>query len=195
MTKLSKLMLGALLILGFSCTPKTASEISKTNSETTSNAEAVSFTTKVLNGDIPSPRKEMTATVGGAAVVINYGSPSAKGRDLWGGLVKYGKVWRLGANEATTFEVKQAVTVEGKSLAAGKYGLFVIPGEDRWEVIFNAEAEQWGAYKYNEGKDVLRVSVAPEQVAEFSETMEFMTKGNEVVFPMGENGRSIYCSW
>jgi hypothetical protein len=78
----------------------------------------------------PSPPATATGKVGGANITINYSSPSVKGRKIWGDLVPYGKVWRAGANEATTFETDKAITVEGKNLPAGKYSLFALPGEN-----------------------------------------------------------------
>ena len=88
---------------------------------------------------------------------------------------------RTGANEATTFSVNQDVTIGGQTLAAGSYGLFTIPGESDWTIIFNEVYEQWGAYEYDESKDVLRVKVTPEMGDESSETMEFGVNENSVV--------------
>lgn len=110
---------------------------------------------------IASPRDSASGKVGKAQVSINYGSPSVKGRKIWGDLVPYNKVWRAGANEATTFSTDQPLMVEGKSLPAGKYGFFVIPGETEWTIIFNKTAKQWGAYEYKEKDDVLRITVKP----------------------------------
>ena len=113
-------------------------------------------------------------------ITLEYGRPNVKGRTIWGGLVPYGEVWRTGANEATTFSIDQDVMVEGERLAAGTYGLFTIPGESEWVVIFNKEADQWGSMKYNEGEDALRVTVEPE-AADFVESMEFEIEGSNVV--------------
>lgn len=107
----------------------------------------------------PSPPMSSEFKVGSANVKINYGAPSVKGREIWGKLVPYGQVWRTGANEATTFETDADIKVEGQTLPKGKYGLFTIPGESEWVIIFNKKAEQWGAYDYKEGDDVLRVKV------------------------------------
>ncbi len=140
------------------------------------------YKTTVLKGDIPSPKKEMKAKVGGADVTVVYGSPSVKERDVWGDLVPYDKVWRAGANEATTIEFSKDVKIEGKKLKAGKYSFFTIPGEDEWTIIFNSVPEQWGAYKYEADKDVLRVTVTPEEVDESSETLEYVIDGKKLVF-------------
>lgn len=147
--------------------------------------EGDGFVIKVINGELPSPRKEMSTAVGGADIVVNYGSPSIKGREIWGGLEPYGEVWRTGANEATTFAVSAPIKVEGEVLEAGKYALFTIPNEDEWTVIFNAEPDQWGDYKYDETKDVLRVVVKPTKIEEHVEAMEFIVEGETIVLKWG----------
>ncbi len=120
----------------------------------------------------PSPPATATGTIGAADVEISYHAPSARGRTVMGELVPYGSVWRTGANNATTISFSSDVTVEGKALPAGKYALFTIPGEDEWVIIFNKVTEQWGAFNYDEGEDVLRVSVAPSASSDFVETFK-----------------------
>ncbi|HEK21722.1 MULTISPECIES: DUF2911 domain-containing protein [unclassified Mucilaginibacter] len=110
---------------------------------------------------VPSPRDSVSAKVNGATITINYGSPAVKGRSIYGGLVPYGQVWRAGANEATVFTTDKDIMVEGKKLPAGTYGLFTIPTATTWTIIFNKVAKQWGAYKYDEAQDALRVMVKP----------------------------------
>jgi Protein of unknown function (DUF2911) len=110
---------------------------------------------------VASPRDSVSAKIGDAIININYGSPSVKGRKIWGGLVPYDTVWRTGANEATRFTTTKDITVEGKTLPAGTYGFFAIPGPTSWTIIFNTVAIQWGAFKYDASKDVLRVTVTP----------------------------------
>ncbi|PHN08099.1 hypothetical protein CRP01_03375 [Flavilitoribacter nigricans DSM 23189 = NBRC 102662] len=150
-------------------------------------ASSEAYTITVLKSDIPSPRKEMKASIGDATITVNYGSPSVKGRNLWGGLVPYDQVWRAGANEATTFEVSKDVTIGGQTLAAGKYGFFLYPKEDgEWEVIFNEVSDQWGAYDYDKSKDVIRVMASPAMVNDSSETMDFMVEGNNLVLRWGK---------
>ncbi len=117
----------------------------------------------------PSPPATATGMVGGKKITIEYSQPSVKGRDTWKDLAPYGKVWRTGANEATTFEVDKDVTIEGKTLPAGKYALFTIPGEKEWTVIFNKTAKQWGAFKYQEADDALRVKVPAKKAPSFTE--------------------------
>ncbi len=127
----------------------------------------------VAQKKIASPRDSVRGTIGKASVYINYGSPSVKGRVIWGDLVPYGKVWRAGANEATTFSTDKDILVEGKTLKAGTYGFFVIPEKDKWTIIFNKVAKQWGAYEYSEKEDMLRVNVTPMETKEMSERLVY----------------------
>ena len=122
---------------------------------------------------IESPRDSVSGMVGAAKITVNYGSPSVKGRKIWGDLVPYGKVWRAGANEATTFTTDKTITVEGKALAAGQYGFFVIPNEGSWTIIFNKTAKQWGAYDYKEKDDVLRVEVKGKKSTAMNERLVY----------------------
>ena len=122
----------------------------------------------------PSPAATATGKIGATDMTVNYSSPGVKGRKIFGGLEPYGKVWRAGANEATTVEFSKAVTVEGKALPAGKYGFFVIPVENgNWTVIFNKVANQWGAYKYDQKQDALRVPVMPRKTAAPTERLAY----------------------
>jgi Protein of unknown function (DUF2911) len=119
-----------------------------------------------------SPQATVSQVVGLTDVSIAYCRPGVKGRVIWGGLVPYDKVWRTGANEATTITFGDDVTVDGHPLPAGTYGLFTIPGKDEWTVIFNKDAKQWGAFHYNESADALRIKVKPQE-APFTERMTF----------------------
>jgi Protein of unknown function (DUF2911) len=110
---------------------------------------------------IPSPRDSVSGMIGSATITINYGSPSVRGREIWGKLEPYDTVWRAGANEATRFTTTKDIWVEGKDLPAGTYGFFVIPSKKEWTVIFNSVANQWGAFKYDATKDVLRIKIKP----------------------------------
>lgn len=122
----------------------------------------------------PSPAATATGKIGASDVTVNYSSPGVKGRKIFGGLEAYGKVWRAGANEATTVEFSKAVTVEGKALPAGKYGFFVIPAESgKWTAIFNKVSNQWGAYEYSDKQDALRVLVTPRKTAAPTERLAY----------------------
>jgi hypothetical protein len=108
-----------------------------------------------------SPPATAEGTIDGVKIKIDYSQPAAKGRKVIGGLVPYGEVWRTGANEATVIEFDKNVKIEGQALAAGKYTLFTIPGENEWTIIFNKKLGQWGAYDYkkNKDQDALQVKV------------------------------------
>jgi len=129
----------------------------------------------------PSPPAKAEGLSDGAKVVIDYSTPSAKGRKMLGGIEPFGNVWRTGANEATTFEVDKDVKIEGKELPKGKYSLFTIPGENEWTIIFNKTVEQWGAYDYKQGDDALRVTVKPGKTDKFVETFTISVEGNKVL--------------
>lgn len=121
-----------------------------------------------------SPPATVTQTLkNGTVVTINYAQPSVKGRTLGKEIAAFGQVWRTGANAATQFEISKAATINGKSLAAGKYALFTIPGEKEWTIIFNKTVEQWGSYKYDDKEDALRVVVKAEKAKSFTEQMTF----------------------
>jgi hypothetical protein len=108
-----------------------------------------------------SPKASVMQVVGLTEIKIDYSRPGVKGRTIWGELVPYNKVWRAGANEATTINFESGVLIEGKKLSAGKYSFFTIPNKNEWTLIFNKVADQWGAFEYNEAEDALRVSVKP----------------------------------
>lgn len=128
----------------------------------------------------PSPFVEVKGNFEEADLAIEYSSPAVKGRSIWGDLVPYDKVWRTGANEATTFETDKELNLGGEQLPAGKYALFTIPGESEWTWIFNQVWDQWGAFKYDPSKDVLRVTVAPESSPVFYEHLTFVIEENAV---------------
>lgn len=138
----------------------------------------------------PSPPASVTQTIkSGATVTIHYNQPSVKGRTIGKDLDPFkGKIWRTGANEATTFTVDKDVKVNGSALPAGKYALFTIADDNEWTVIFNKVAEQWGAYKYDETKDALRIKAKASQSASASEKLTFtVTKEGQVNILWGNN--------
>ncbi|WP_207534296.1 DUF2911 domain-containing protein [Desertivirga arenae] len=134
-----------------------------------------------------SPPVTVTETTKkGAKITITYGQPSLKGRKIGTDFVPYGKVWRTGANEATVFEIDKDVKIKGQTLPAGKYGLYTIPGEKEWVVIFNKTWDQWGT-KYSEADDQLRVTVKPEHSEKFQEKLVFeISKAGEVSIEWGD---------
>jgi hypothetical protein len=108
-----------------------------------------------------SPSARHAEVIDGVPVAVSFGRPSVRGRRVFGELVPWNEVWRTGADEATAIALGEDVLVEGRPLPAGVYALFTIPTEGAWTVIFNRQAEQWGAYRYDEAQDALRVEVTP----------------------------------
>lgn len=127
-----------------------------------------------------SPPAKAQGTIDGVAVTIDYHQPSAKGRKIMGGLVPYGEVWRTGANNSTSIEFSQNVKIEGKALPKGKYGLYTLPGENEWVIIINKTID-WGAYKYKQEDDVLRVTVKPTKTDSFVETFTITVEKDNVL--------------
>lgn len=122
------------------------------------------------------PRESQAASVsqkiGVTDITITYHRPDVKGRKIWGDIVPYGKIWRAGANNATTITFSTNVLIDGKELKAGSYSYFLIPTENEWTVVLNKGALQWGAYTYAEDQDALRVKAKPLQ-GEFAESLHF----------------------
>lgn len=114
--------------------------------------------------DLPrdSQHAKVIQRIGVTDITINYHRPLVKGRKIWGGIVPYGEVWRAGANENTTIEFSDPVSVEGKPLAKGIYGLHMIPNENEWTIIFSKTSTAWGSFTYNQAEDALRVAVKPQ---------------------------------
>ena len=119
-----------------------------------------------------SPHAVLTQSVGTTDITIDYHRPGVKGRQVWGGLVPYDKVWRTGANEATMITFSDDVTIDGKPLPKGTYSLHTIPGKSEWTIIFNKVAKQWGSFSYKQEEDALRVNAKPHP-APMTEWMEF----------------------
>jgi hypothetical protein len=113
---------------------------------------------------------------------IVYSRPQKNGRKVFGELVEYGQVWRLGANEATEIELYKDCKVNGQKLKKGRYTMYAIPNPDKWTIIFNRETDIWGAFLYDEKKDVLRTDVKPETMDEPAEafSMTFEKAGSSV---------------
>lgn len=121
----------------------------------------------------PSPNASVSQTVGLTEVEIVYSRPSKRGRQIFGGLVPYGRVWRTGANEPTVIRFSDEVTVNGQPLAAGSYSIHTIPGEEQWTLIFNRNADRSGGYSYDVAQDALRIDVRPRQSDHPHEVMTF----------------------
>lgn len=120
----------------------------------------------------PSPPGQATVSLAdGKTITIDYSRPSAKGRQIFGGLVPFGKVWRTGANEATTFVTTSDLMVGGKHVPAGSYTLYTIPNQQEWTLIINKQTGQWGTV-YKEDQDLVRI---PMKVGKTSAPVEQFT--------------------
>ncbi len=125
-----------------------------------------------LNLPLQSQKAVVTQRIGITDITIVYHRPLVNGRKIWGGLVPYGEVWRAGANENTIITFPNDVSIEGKPLPAGTYGLHMIPSENEWTVIFSKMHTAWGSFSYKESEDALRVSVKP-QTAEMHNALTY----------------------
>jgi hypothetical protein len=151
--------------------------------------------------------------IGVTDVTITYSRPGVKGRAIWGDplpeqkaqgeatldnqnerpkgapIVPYGHVWRVGANEATTFVVTDDVLINGQKLPAGSYSLHAVPTKDEWTIVFNGTANQWGSFNYDAAKDTLRVKVKPEWVQTNQEWLAY------TIDPVGEDSAQVTLRW
>ena len=112
-----------------------------------------------------STERSVAQKIGFTEIAIKYSSPIVKDRVIWGDLVSYDEVWRAGANWATTISFSEPVNINGQAIGKGTYSLFVIPKEqERWTVILNTVSRQWGAFKYDATKDIVRIDVIPRKI-------------------------------
>jgi tetratricopeptide (TPR) repeat protein len=125
-----------------------------------------------LNLPTISQRASVTQRVGLTDITIVYYAPLVGGRELFGKIIPYGKVWRAGANQNTTISFADDVSIEGKPIAAGTYGLHMIPDQNQWTVIFSKNSTSWGSFSYDEKEDALRVTAKP-QATEFRESLAY----------------------
>jgi len=129
------------------------------------------------DADRASKNGKAKLKVGDAKVMVTYGRPKVRGRTVWGELVPYGKVWRTGADEATVISFSGDVKLGDTAVKAGSYALFTIPEKDKWTIVLNSVADQWGSYDYDEGKDVARAVVTPEK-GEMTEDLTIAPDGD-----------------
>jgi len=136
-----------------------------------------------------SPHETVNATVGGKKIAISYGRPFKKGREIFGGLVPWGQVWRTGADEATTLTTDGDLTIGDLKVPKGSYALFTVPGQKDWQLIVNKTAKQWGAFRYDAkedlGKTSLKLSAAATPVEQFTISIE----------PAGDKKATLKLAW
>jgi len=120
---------------------------------------------------------------------VVYSRPQKGGRVIFGNLVEYNKVWRLGANEATEIEFFREVKIGGKKIPKGRYTLYaLLPDSTQWTVILNKDTDIWGAFKYDEKKDLVRVSVPVQKTAEIVDPFTMM-------FEKTSTGANLIAAW
>lgn len=117
-----------------------------------------------------------------------YSRPQKNGRKLFGELVEYGKVWRLGANEATELEFFQDVKIDNKKVKKGRYTVYALVDTGKWTILLNKETDTWGAFRYDSTKDVLRTSVPVEKQTEITEVFCMH-------FEKAKNGAQLVFNW
>jgi Protein of unknown function (DUF2911) len=122
-----------------------------------------------------------------AARVI-YSRPMKNGRTVFGDLLEYGKVWRLGANEATEIEFYQNVKIGGTKVKKGRYTMYCIPYADKWTIMLNKETDTWGSFKYDSKKDIAKTDVAVQKQTEITEAFT-------MVFEKAASGISLIIAW
>jgi len=163
----------------------------------------------------PSQKASVMQTIGVTDITITYSRPPVKGRTIFADapatmesrakgeatldnqndrkpgepIVPYNHVWRAGANEATMFQVTDDVLINGQPLKAGTYSLQTIPGKDEWTIVFNSDAGQWGAFTYDEKKDVLRVKTKPQMVSDNQEWLAYSFD------PVTDNSATVNLRW
>jgi DUF2911 family protein len=137
----------------------------------------------------PSPPAQATLDLGGGkSITIDYSSPRAKGRKIYGGLVPYGQVWRAGANDATTFVTTTDVTVGGTLVPTGSYTLFAIPNPDKWTLILSKKTGEWGTQYPGPSNDLARIDM---KVSTLPSPVENFT----ISFDKSANGGTVNLDW
>lgn len=136
-----------------------------------------------------SPHCIINQQAGLTSFTIDYSRPAARGRKVFGHLVPYGRIWRVGANESTKFKITEEVEVMGNTLPAGIYALYAFPEKEEWEVVFHSNISHWGDGRdnYNPDEDVFRIKVVPEKIKDFQEN--FTITFNEI------NYDTLFMDW
>ena len=122
------------------------------------------------------------------SIKVVYSRPTKKGREIFGVLEQFGKVWRVGDNESAEIKFYKRVNIGGKSIKAGSYSLFAIPNQDKWTMIINRQTDRWGAFTYDQTKDVVRVDVP---VKALDKPMESFA----ITFTTQSQGANLVMAW
>ena len=119
---------------------------------------------------------------------VIYSRPQKNGRVIFGELLEYGKVWRMGANEATEIEFYKEVMINDVKIKKGRYTLYGIPNADKWTLIINKDTDTWGSFRYNTGNDIVRIDVPVQKQTEITEAIA-------MVFEKTDNGADLIIAW
>ncbi|MEM9886264.1 MAG: DUF2911 domain-containing protein [Bacteroidota bacterium] len=146
---------------------------------------------KISGEAVKAPKSPLASSYmqkGDAYVRVVYSQPHLRGRDMLGGKNPYGKMWRLGANQATEIFLTKDIKIGGEELEAGAYSMFAIPNADSWTLVFSNQLGQWGAYNYDESQDALRLEVKVQKAPKTFEAMSiwFGDEGEAINFAWGE---------
>lgn len=176
-----------LLALAFSCTTGTRKMDEHNHDDHATHDH--SMPPENTENNVKSPHTAVMVNVGANHVHIDYSSPRVRGRMVFGGLVAYGEVWSTGAHNATSISFTKDVVINNKTIKAGKYGLFTIPGKEKWIIILNTNWDQHLADEYNPDEDVLRMEVIPILSDESIEELTFK------VIPLDDKTGTIRFQW
>lgn len=139
----------------------------------------------------PSPLEATTLDLGSTEGLLCYGAPSARDREIMGGLVPYGELWRAGANEATTLHLSGPATLGDVQLEAGSYSIYMLPNENEWEVFVNSAIERWGIPINDEVRstEIGSFTVTPESTEDMVETLTYRFE------PTGDGMGDLVMEW
>jgi hypothetical protein len=173
------LILAASLLIGVSAFSQAKLDPTKLNysSADASPMDATYYPVQVLSSKTETPK-----------VKVVYSRPQKKNRVVFGNLVKYGEIWRMGANENTEIKFYTPVKIGGKDIPAGTYSLFAVPNEKEWTIVLNSDVDKWGAYAYDKSKDVVRFNVPAEKT---SSPVEYFS----ITFVQTKTGADLYAGW
>ena len=176
---MKNLIIAASLLIGVSAFSQAKIDPTKLNyfSVDVSPMDAVYYPLQVTSSKMETPK-----------VKVIYSRPQKKNRVVFGNLVKYGEIWRFGANEDTEIKFYTPVKIGGKEIPAGTYSLFAVPNETEWTIILNSDIDKWGAYAYDKSKDVVRFTVPVEKT---TSPIEYFS----VTFVQTKTGADLYAGW
>ncbi len=184
---MNKFLILSICLLVFGCSDKRNKDSDEHHVDHSNHSKNIEAGTP--GKQVKSPHTATMANIGENHIHIDYSSPRVRGRQIFGGLVAYGKVWSTGAHMATSISFSQDVTIGEKVVSAGKYGLFTIPGEEEWTVILNKNWNQHLADDYNPEDDILRLNVIPIMQEKSFEELTFE------VLPKNGNSGTIRFQW